>query len=192
MNVSTAAEPAPSRLFPVAAFIASSFVAAYFVASFAQPSLSAPVQATTLLCWGAALATLLLLPVDTASDAFDIAWFWRAIYLLALLLGWVGSETMCRSLEAGEFSSFGRVRAAMHASLRLYVLVVMLLLVALSYQLLHCGVSISLMQDAVHLLINAQGVVFLAAFQGFGLVELPRSVWRQAAPRNKLSSLCYR
>ena len=82
----------------------------------AAPSLPLAVPLTSAACLTFALAAAALLPVDVLSGDEQrsglFVGFWRALYWAALLVGWLGTETLCELLVAGEFSHAGRLRAA--------------------------------------------------------------------------------
>ena len=82
------------------------------------------VPLVAAVCFAFAFSALLLLPVDAVAGApsGSLVSFWRSLYWVALLLGWLVTETLCAFLVAGEFSRAGRLRSALRANLRLYAL----------------------------------------------------------------------
>ena len=156
---------------------------------FARPRVPLVVLCVAFVCSMSAVSALLLLPLTVQLELPP--WFCDALYWEALLVGWLGVETLCRALDAGEFSRMGQAAHAVRDSLRLYALVGVLLVLAAGYLLLWVGVSLSSLQGAVALLVNGYGLLVVAVFQGIGLVELPRTLWQHATPRNTLSALCY-
>ena len=84
----------------------------------------APIaRVQTAICWACALASLLLLPFDLGlggSNSSPLRVFWHATHWVALLLGWLGTETLCEYYYAGEFDARSRARAAVRANLTFY------------------------------------------------------------------------
>jgi hypothetical protein len=164
------------------------------------------VPLTSAACLTFAAASVVLLPVDSTfreviehnqtaatelpPHGFLVA-FWRALYWTTLALGWLVTETLCELLVAGEFSRSGRLRSALHASARLYMTVLVLSLCGLAYLLIWLHVSLAGLQSLAALLVNGHGVLVLALLQGQGMVDVPRRLWRTAAPRAALAQKYY-
>ena len=182
--------------------LASSFLSI----SISEPRspLAVPLVAATNSAF--AVSALLLLPIDAVSAAppqhlngtavahppsSTLVAFWRALYWVTLLLGWLATETLCELLNAGDFTRAARLRSALKASMRIYGLILGLGLAGLLYLLIWLHVPFSELQSVAALLVNGHGVLVLALLQGQGMVELPRRLWRTAAPRAALAQKYY-
>ena len=158
----------------------------------ASPSLPLLVVLTSSCCGTFALAAILLSPVDSlfsaaAAPAALLVGFWRTLYWAALLLGWPVAETLCELVVAGELSRAARLRAAVHAHLRLYCVVLSLLTAAAAYLLIWLHASPLGLESVAALLVNGHGMLVLAHLQGRGMAEVPRRLWRGAEPRASLA-----
>lgn len=160
-------------------------------------------------CFSFAISALVLLPVDAVSGVLPpeaknrtaaatvptpsaaLVSFWRALYWVTLLLGWLATETLCELLVAGEFSQAARLRSALRSSTRLYFVVLVLGVCGLLYLLIWLHLPMAELQAVAPLLVNWHGVLVLALLQGQGMVELPRRLWRNAAPRAALAQKYY-
>ena len=144
------------------------------------------IPLTCAVCFAFAISSLLLLPVDAAGGIFLPAgtnstvesaqpWpalvaFWRSLYWVTLILGWLAAETLCELVVAGDFSRASRVRSAIRASARLYLAVLGFSLAGALYLLIWLHVPFGELQSVAALLINGHGVLFLALLQGQGVV----------------------
>jgi hypothetical protein len=166
--------------------------------------LAVPLVAS--VCGAFALTALLVVLVDAgtaayalpgpngttaASPARALVNFWRSLYWAALLFGWLATETLCELVVAGDFTSLGRLRSAVRASLRLYALVAALCAVGALYLLFWLHVSLSELPNIAALLVNGHGLLLLSLLHGQGLVELPRALWTLAPPRAALAQRYY-
>ena len=181
---------------------ASTFTA--FTFSSRSNPFAVPLVAAT--CAAFALSALLLIPADAAAasseyssfnntsplpPAKSLVSFWRALYWVALLLGWLASETLCELLVAGEFSRTGRLKSAVRSSVRLYAIVALLGLAGCLYLLFWLHVPFSELPSLAALLVNGHGLLVLSLLIGHGLVELPRRLWHTAPPRSALAQRYY-
>ena len=160
------------------------FVAACCGAFAASAILLVPADATTA-------ATIALNSTTSGHYSPALVSFWRSLYWVALLLGWLTTETLCELLVAGDFSAGARLRSAVRASLRLYALVVGLGVAGTLYLIFWLHVPLAELPSLAALLINGHGLLVLGLLHGHGLVELPRRLWATAAPRAALAQHYY-
>ena len=153
----------------------------------------APIaRVQTAICWACALASLLLLPFDLGlggSNSSPLRVFWHATHWVALLLGWLGTETLCEYYYAGEFDARSRARAAVRANLTFYGGVAALCAATALYLLVWLQLPARALLGVAAVLVDGYGLAVVALLQGHGLVALPRALWRTAAPRARLQRL---
>jgi len=153
----------------------------------------APIaRVQTAICWACALASLLLLPFDLGlggSNSTSLRVFWHATHWVALLLGWLGTETLCEYYYAGEFDARSRARAAVRANLTFYGGVAALCAATALYLLVWLQLPARALLGVAAVLVDGYGLAVVALLQGHGLVALPRALWRTAAPRARLQRL---
>ena len=181
--------PSVAAFVPWVALLVAGKASLAAVAALAAPSIPVSVLLASATCWSFALAAYCLLPVDLAAGGADqptLVGFWRALYWITLLIGVLGAEALAKLLVAGEFTRAGRVRAALRASTRLFV-VALVLAVGGALYLLASGYG-AVLSSVAPLLVNGYGLLLLALLQGRGLVSVPRRVWRSAPSRAALAS----
>ena len=115
--------------------------------------------------------------------------FWHATHWVALLLGWLGTETLCEYYYAGEFDARSRARAAVRANLTFYGGVAALCAATALYLLVWLQLPARALLGVAAVLVDGYGLAVVALLQGHGLVALPRALWRTAAPRARLQRL---
>lgn len=187
-------------------FVFTISAAATTIAALSFSSRASPLVVPFIAaCCGAfAVSAMLLVPADATTAALmarnssvvvhpspALVSFWRALYWVALLLGWLATETLCELLVAGDFSAGARLRSAVRASMRLYALVAMLAVAGALYLVFWLDVPLVELPSLSALLVNLHGLVVLGLMDGIGLVELPRMLWATAAPRAALAQHFY-
>jgi len=105
---------------------------------------------------------------------------WRLIYWTAFWLCWAICPIGQAYFDAGEFTTRGRLRAAVWENVLFYLVVGVLGAIFLAYLLIGAHLSIADLTGFGMALANAWGLTLLILCMGFGLVEVPRSVWRQS------------
>ena len=134
----------------------------------------APIaRVQTAICWACALASLLLLPFDLGlggSNSSPLRVFWHATHWVALLLGWLGTETLCEYYYAGEFDARSRARAAVRANLTFYGGVAALCAATALYLLVWLQLPARALLGVAAVLVDGYGLAVVALLQGHGLV----------------------
>ncbi|ULU06082.1 hypothetical protein L3Y34_018166 [Caenorhabditis briggsae] len=106
---------------------------------------------------------------------FDL---WRVVYWSAQILTWLILPLLQSYVTAGNFTIFGKIRAAVINNTVYYAIYSLCFLAILIYAMFK-GVSINIENLKVILVSasNTWGLFLLVVLLGHGLVELPRSLW---------------
>uniref|UniRef100_A0A8R1EBZ5 Uncharacterized protein n=1 Tax=Caenorhabditis japonica TaxID=281687 RepID=A0A8R1EBZ5_CAEJA len=106
---------------------------------------------------------------------FDL---WRVVYWSAQMLTWLILPLLQSYVTAGNFTIFGKIRAAVINNALYYGIYSLCFLAILIYAMIK-GVSINIENVKVILVSasNTWGLFLLVVLLGHGLVELPRSLW---------------
>ena len=201
--------PHGMQLLVTAALTLSGLVSFCVCVSLASRGTPLMVPLVAASCFSFAISALVLLPVDAVSGVLPpeaknrtaaatvptpsaaLVSFWRALYWVTLLLGWLATETLCELLVAGNSLRRHACAPALRSSTRLYFVVLVLGVCGLLYLLIWLHLPMAELQAVAPLLVNWHGVLVLALLQGQGMVELPRRLWRNAAPRAALAQKYY-
>uniref|UniRef100_A0A1I7T0P3 LMBR1 domain-containing protein 2 n=1 Tax=Caenorhabditis tropicalis TaxID=1561998 RepID=A0A1I7T0P3_9PELO len=108
---------------------------------------------------------------------FDL---WRVVYWSAQILTWLILPLLQSYVTAGNFTIFGKIRAAVINNTLYYGIYSLCFLAILIYAMLK-GVSINIFRENLKVIVvsasNTWGLFLLVVLLGHGLVELPRSLW---------------
>ncbi|XP_057751064.1 uncharacterized protein LOC130969395 isoform X1 [Arachis stenosperma] len=153
---------------------------------FAAPHVPRYVLFTVAYTWFSSLSIIVLVPADiwaTISSRHDIApisFFWSWSYWSTFLLTWAVVPLIQGFEDAGDFTVSQRLKTSVHVNLVFYLIVgtiglVGLILLIMMHKKWHGGLLGFAMACS-----NTFGLVTGAFLLGFGLSEIPKSVWRHA------------
>lgn len=112
---------------------------------------------------------------------------WDAIYWSTSLLCWFLCPVLIEFEAAGDFTTEGRLRRALRRNVVWYVSYISIGIVAL-LAILVFGVVQGSLGAWLIAASNAWGLLMLTVLMGFGLVAVPRHLWRLASPEVQLAS----
>ncbi|CAD6195256.1 unnamed protein product [Caenorhabditis auriculariae] len=103
---------------------------------------------------------------------------WRVVYWTAQLLTWIVLPLLQSYATAGDFTKIGKIKAAVYNNALYYGVYAVFFVSLVIYALLK-GVAINAEHMKVILVSasNTWGLFLLVVLLGYGLVELPRSLW---------------
>jgi len=138
------------------------------------------VTTTTTAC-GAKPATYL--------DEEELLWIWRTLYWSMYIMCWTVYPILQSYSLAGGFTVFAKMKSAIIENLIIYglmgaVFLILLIWMAASHKIV--GAS-SFMGIAIAFA-NGWGLLLVITLMGFGIVEIPRRLWRQS---NRTTMLKY-
>ncbi len=94
--------------------------------------------------------------------------------------------------DAGDFSVLGKLRTSLRVNLRFWMIMGSLALVGLLFLLFTGRLNgIDLYKTAI-IASNTYGLIAIMVLLGYGLVEIPRNVWRRSFPEARLRWHHYR
>jgi len=119
---------------------------------------------------------------------------WQALYWTSLVLGWILLPLVQSNISLEHLPLRERVRKALRPQLiALAVLAVVLSALAAAVRSpRHHGLQLETWRATIIGLNNAFGLFLLMIFLGFGLVELPRTLWERSDPRRRLRAYAIR
>ncbi|GKV23470.1 hypothetical protein SLEP1_g33186 [Rubroshorea leprosula] len=156
---------------------------------FAGPDVPRYVLFTVAYAWSCSLSIIILVPADIwttisrppdAPEHGSISFFWSLSYWSTFLLTWVVVPLIQGFEDAGDFTVTERLKTSVHVNLVFYLIVGSVGLFGLILLIMmHKNWSDDIMGLAMGLS-NAFGLVTGAFLLGFGLSEIPKSIWRNA------------
>ncbi|RCN24735.1 LMBR1-like region, partial [Ancylostoma caninum] len=113
---------------------------------------------------------------------------WRIVYWTAQALTWLVLPFMQSYVNAGDFTAYGKMKAALFNNAVYYGLYMLVFALLLVYAIIK-GVVINLEHLKVILVSasNTWGLFLLVVLLGYGFVELPRSLWHMGSRDYRLN-----
>ncbi|GLT33716.1 hypothetical protein SLA2020_082800 [Shorea laevis] len=144
---------------------------------------------TVAYAWSCSLSIIILVPADTwttisrppdAPEHGSISFFWSLSYWSTFLLTWAVVPLIQGFEDAGDFTVTERLKTSVHVNLVFYLIVgsvglfglILLIMMRKNWSHDIRGLAMGLS--------NAFGLVTGAFLLGFGLSEIPKSIWRNA------------
>ncbi|KAF6028249.1 LMBRD2 [Bugula neritina] len=108
--------------------------------------------------------------------------FWKIVYWGAQVLTWLVLPIMNSYASAGEFTVIGKLKSAIIANLIYYATYVVIFCICLIYLATQPYVTIDLENLKVIGITasNTWGLFLLVLLYGYGLVDIPRSIWQSS------------
>lgn len=164
---------------------------------FAGPYVPKYVLFTVGYTWSCSLSIIFLVPPDIWATMTDesgggMSFFWNLSYWSTFLLTWAVVPTIQGHEDAGDFTMAERLKTSIHANLVFYLcvgslgLLGLILLVTLRK---HWNGGILGFAMACS---NTFGLVTGAFLLGFGLSEIPKSVWKKSDWTNRQKLLSHK
>jgi len=169
---------------------------------YASPITSIPVRLLAVLSFWLGFMGIVLLPIDLSRTIqYDIPMDngndnvgetseipevnntylpWLVTYWSTFFLAWIVLPFVRKVLFSGYFTLFARLKMAAKESLKEYLINCVALIV--------CIVALAIYLKSVHVVAilmaigNTYGLLLVALLLGYGLVDVPRRMWRNAYP----------
>ncbi|KAF7839917.1 LMBR1 domain-containing protein 2-like protein A [Senna tora] len=153
---------------------------------FAAPHVPRYVLFTVGYAWFCSLSIIILVPADiwatisSLRDNGNISFFWSWSYWSTFLLTWIVVPLIQGFEDAGDFSVSERLKTSLHVNLVFYLILASVGLVGLILLIaMHKNWSGDLLGLAMACS-NTFGLVTGVFLLGFGLSEIPKSIWRNS------------
>lgn len=159
------------------------------------------VPAQVLVVTGYAYLTTLLIccivPLDVQSTLAGqnqpaIVILWDISYWSTQLLTWLLIPLYMGYADAGEFTWRGRMWASASSNLAFYMVVGTVGGAALLYAILNDTISLTTLPSLGMQLSNTFGLVCVLTLLGYGIVQIPRLLWKRSNPEAELRHQLYR
>ncbi|XP_078157297.1 LMBR1-like membrane protein [Carex rostrata] len=164
---------------------------------FAGPDVPRYVLLTVGYTWFCSVAIIILVPADiwttiTSQDKGGIGFFWSLSYWSTFILTWAVVPLIQGYEDAGDFTVKERLKTSIHANLVFYSIVGSIGLVGLILLIIMQRDRDKNIMGLAMGFSNTFGLVTGAFLLGFGLSEIPKSIWRNADLTNRQKVLSHK
>ena len=136
---------------------------------------------------------LVLLPADLVGELYGVGmdfinYSWRIVYWVTFFLAWIICPVAQEYHVAGHFTFRSRLWEAIKSNIKAYLIIGAIILIAGTGIAIAHGLTPAFVLAAV----NLYGMLLIVIMMGYGLVEVPMSIWRAADPVRALESQEFR
>lgn len=166
-------------VFCVAGLICST---AILVKHYSRPNTSVFAQVCTFLAWLVSYSICFVLPLDLlpeaiADDHNTLLGYWNANYWMTFVCMWLFLPILQGYYEDGGFTVKQRICGSLRANLIFYAIAGVFLVLFLITVAVQASLSWDALLGFAVCLANTWGMFLLVLMLGYGLVEVPRSLW---------------
>lgn len=187
--------------------LAARIVAFFMHGAFSIKGSSLYVILSVFLSWWLPFSVVFLLPIDLASSTYRECeancvkptiylpldaqkTIWQVVYWSIFCVTWVFIPVLQSYVDGGEFSALSRLRETLRFRLIYLAVIVGLALVFFIYMAIaHIKIDVFAIKGFLMALSNAYGLLLLILFLGYGLIDIPRTIWHSANIKAKLQEL---
>jgi len=144
--------------------------------------------------WLTSLSVVALVPLDafttllgTEKHIHAIAILWKISYWSTQALTWAIIPIIQGYVLSGSFTITGRLKSAARRLWRFWFIVGVLAIAGVILAAAWGKLHINTLPQLIVLLSNTYGLVAVVALLGYGLVEVPRVMWRRSFPESRLT-----
>lgn len=152
---------------------------------FAGPGIPRYVFFTVGYAWFCSLSIIIIVPADIWTAITEhpngvISFFWSWSYWSTFLLTWAVAPLIQGFEDAGDFTVTERLKTSIRVNLVFYLVVGSIGLLGLVLLIIMHGLRIGSVLGLAMACSNTFGLVTGAFLLGFGLSEIPKSIWKNA------------
>lgn len=184
-------------VFIVCLFVGLAAITAWILRAYAMETISWPYLAVVYACWFLGFAGTLLLPLDmvdshhrATSSAMEGLWYF--VFWTTFVLAWVVTPLMMEYWAAGDFDPKHRFRTSLRVNLKFYLALLVVFAVIIVAILVGKHFSLSKLVAYLIAAANSWGLLLIVMLLGYGVVDVPRSLWQRSKPEEELNKLRFR
>ena len=174
--------------------IVAALLAIWLLRLYADPHrVTVIVLVVAWYAWLTSLSVVALVPLDVFTTLSGkgntdvIGYLWKASYWSTQILTWAVIPIMQGYVLSGSFTITGRIRSAFRRLWRFWLVVGILTVLGVALAAAWGKLNLSTLPQLIVLLSNTYGLVAVVALLGYGLVEVPRVLWRRSFPESRLT-----
>ncbi|KAK9868826.1 hypothetical protein WJX84_008007 [Apatococcus fuscideae] len=164
---------------------------------YADPKTPIVVRLVAIISWVTSLSIVALVPLDVwttlsvqKNPALGI--LWSICYWSTQVLTWFLIPFFQGYFDAGNFSKLGKSQTSLRNSLTHWAVIGVLGGIGLAFLLITGRLTIGSIPNLAIQLSNTYGLIVITLLLSYGLVEIPRFVWRTSEPEVRLRYCCHR
>lgn len=169
-------------------------VTALLLHRYAAPGRVSPlVLATVGYAWLTSLSVVALVPwdvlttLDGQGNPSVVLLLWKVSYWSTQVLTWAAIPLLQNYCLSGAFTVAARLRWAARKLWRFWLVMIALVAAGVLLAVALGRLQLSTLPQLVVLLSNTYGLVAVLGLLGYGLVEVPRVLWRRSFPESRLA-----
>ncbi|KAK9828293.1 hypothetical protein WJX74_007473 [Apatococcus lobatus] len=164
---------------------------------YADPKTPIIVRLVAIISWVTSLSIVALVPLDVwttlaAQKNPAIGILWSICYWSTQVLTWFLIPFFQGYFDAGNFSKLGKSQTSLRNSLTHWAVIGVLGGIGLAFLLITGRLTISSIPNVAIQLSNTYGLIVISLLLSYGLVEIPRFVWKTSEPEVRLRYCCHR
>lgn len=151
------------------------------------------VHLVTFIAWCLAFSMCVILPVDMQNESKDaLIIYWRLAYWVAFFFCWAVVPFVQEFYDSGGFTTGDKVKQSIRINLIFYLVAGLVLGSLVAWIAISTGITLSELPSFVICLSTTFGLTLFTLAVGYGLVELPRTIWYRADRAMRRSYLFFR
>jgi len=156
------------------------------------PQSTWPVRLLAFCTLGLGFSGILLLPLDLTlssnnDNTVNATYLpWLITYWCSFLLAFVVLPITRKSLQSGYFSWRARLWDSIRSSVRTWLILFVVLLVCMIFLAIKTHTSVINVLPLLMAIGNTYGLLLVALLLGYGLVDVPRRLWRHGSAAQEL------
>lgn len=172
--------------------VLAALLAVLLLHRYAAPGrVSLAVLAVVWYAWLTSLSVVALVPVDVFTtmagygNTAAITLLWKISYWSTQALTWCFIPILQSYCLSGAFTILGRLRSALRRMWRFYLVIGGLAIAGVLVAAAFRRLNLETLPQLIVTLSNTYGLVAIMALLGYGLVEVPRVLWRRSFPESR-------
>ncbi len=169
---------------------------ALLVRRFSDPSNYWTYTTAVYVSWFLGFSGIVLLPLDVAFakvlpvEKNPLLEPWRFVFWTTFWLAWVVDPLLQSYHDNGSFSIKGKICGALKQNLYFYITIVGLVIgVFILISMIETEVDIDTFIEVLIDLGTIYGMLFILVLLGYGLIAIPKTLWKNSDPANVLERL---
>ena len=160
----------------------------YFLLRYYSEPFEHPIYKVSIyISWYLGFIGLILFPIDIGAAANEMGEadstvlnvFWELIYWITFMLSWVYLPILMEYWASGRFSKKEKIKEALWINVKSYIIIVLVAIVFVVWFTIVTKFDLTQLQGWIVGVSNTYGLIFIVVFLGYGLGELPVTLWKK-------------
>lgn len=164
----------------------------YLIYNYSLKSVGHFVKTSVFFTWLICFSNVILLPYDvyfSLQSDYAMGVVWRTSYALIFFLTWILLPIAQEYEQAGQFSIMDKLKRAIINNLVIYGIFILIGVLGLGSLIISNTVDLANLPPVLLAASNAFGMFLVVIFLSFGLIAIPRQLWRGKNYKLRLKKL---